>query len=154
MLVYYYGTNFFTGLSAINLLKNPENPDTLGVNEIPVFRQYFFLAGYKIPLSKSLNIVLEPSILFNAYDSTLKNIEKNFNPILKLYVENFCIGSYFLNDGAVSFFFQYRYPRFYIGALYELPKKSAYYKKSPDIEVTLGLNFTNDKSRFSKSSRW
>lgn len=152
--IYYYGTNLFMGLSAVNLLRNPENPDTLGVNDIPVFRQYFFLAGYKIPLSKSMNIVLEPSILFNAYDSTLKNIEKNFNPVLKLYVENFCIGSYFLTDGAASFFFQYRYPRFYIGALYELPKKSAYYKKSPDIEVTLGFNIQTDKSRFSKSSRW
>jgi type IX secretion system PorP/SprF family membrane protein len=152
--IYYYGTKFFTGLSAINLLRNPEKPDSLGVNDIPVYRQYFFTAGYKIPLSKSMNIVLEPSILFNAYDSTLKNIEKNFNPILKLYVENFCIGSYFLNDGAASFFFQYRYPRFYIGAFYELPKKSPYYKKSPTIEITLGLNFQTDKSRFSKSSRW
>jgi type IX secretion system PorP/SprF family membrane protein len=149
--VYYYGTNFYTGLSAVNIFGNPENN---GKYEIPVYRQYFLTAGYKFLLSKTLNIVLEPSVLIDAYDSTLNKIGENINPILKLYLDNFCIGSYFLSDGNTSFFFQYRYPRFYIGAFYELPKKTAYYKKSPIVELTFGLNLQIDKSRFSRRSHW
>jgi type IX secretion system PorP/SprF family membrane protein len=152
--VYYYGTNFFTGLSAINLLGNPEDADSLGNYAIPVSRQYFFTIGYKFLLSKSLNIVLEPSVLIDAVDSSLTNIAENINPILKLYIDNFCLGSYFLSDGNTSFFFQYRYPRFYLGAFYELPRKTAYFKKSPIVEFTLGLNFQVDKSRFSRRSHW
>ncbi|MBK7713004.1 MAG: hypothetical protein IPJ37_20260 [Bacteroidales bacterium] len=110
--------------------------------------------GYKFLLSKSQNIVLEPSVLIDATDSTFSDIVDNINPIIKLYVDNFCIGSYFLSDGNTSFFFQYRYPRVYLGAFYELPRKTAYFKKSPIVELTLGLNFQVDKSRFSKRSHW
>jgi type IX secretion system PorP/SprF family membrane protein len=152
--IYYYGTNFFTGVSAINLLGNPGDADSLGNYAIPVARQYFFTIGYKFLLSKKQNIVLEPSVLIAATDSTLDKIVKHINPILKLYIDNFCLGSYFLSDGNTSFFFQYRYPRFYLGAFYELPRKTAYFKKSPIVEFTLGLNFQVDKSRFSRRSHW
>ena len=152
--IYYYGTNLFTGVSVVNLLGNPEGKDSLGNYRILASRQYFFTFGYKFILSKELNIVLEPSILIEATDSTLGKIGDNINPILKLYIDNFCLGSYFLNDGNISFFFQYRYPKFYIGAFYELPRKTAYYKKAPIVELTIGFNFRNDKSRFSKRSQW
>jgi type IX secretion system PorP/SprF family membrane protein len=152
--IYYYGTNLFTGVSAINLLGNPGMKDSLGNYRIQVARQYFFTIGYKFILSKEQNIVLEPSILIDATDSTFGKIGDNINPILKLYIDNFCLGSYFLSDGNTSFFFQYRYPKFYIGAFYELPRKTAYYKKAPIVELTIGFNFRNDKSRFSKRSLW
>jgi type IX secretion system PorP/SprF family membrane protein len=152
--IYYYGTNFFTGISAVNLLGNPGKKDSLGNYQIPVSRQYFFIIGYKFLLSKALNIVLEPSILLDVQDSTFGKIEDNINPIIKLYIDNFCIGSYFLSDGNTSFFFQYRYPKFYVGAFYELPRKTAYYKKPPIVELTLGFNFRTDKSRFAKRSQW
>lgn len=152
--IYYYGTNFFTGVSSINLLGNPGDTNSLGNYVIPVSRQYFFTAGCKFILSKKLNIVLEPSILIDAVDSTFSKITENINPILKLYVGNFSLGSYFLTDGNTSFFFQYRYPGFYLGAFYELPKKTAYFKESPIVELTLGLVFQVDKSRFSRRSYW
>jgi type IX secretion system PorP/SprF family membrane protein len=152
--IYYYGTNLFIGVSAINLLGNPEDPDSLGRYAIPVSRQYFFTAGYKILLSRSLNIVLEPSVQINANDTTINNIAENINPILKLYVENFCFGTYFLSDGKISFFSQFRYPRFYIGAFFELPKKTPYFKRTPMVELTMGFNFQPDRSRFSRQSRW
>jgi type IX secretion system PorP/SprF family membrane protein len=151
---YYYGTNLFTGVSVINVFGNQGGHDSLGNYRIKAGRQYFFTIGYKFLLSKTQNIVLEPSILIDATDSTLGKIGDNINPILKLYIDNFCIGSYFLSEGNTSFFFQYRYPKFYIGAFYELPRKTAYYKKAPVVELTLGFNFRNDKSRFSKRSQW
>lgn len=152
--VYYYGTNFFTGISVVNLLGNPRERDSTGHYLIPVSRRYFFTLGYKFLLSKARNIVLEPSVLINVADSTSGKIGDNITPILKLYIDNFCLGSYFLTDGNTSFFFQYRYPRFYVGAFYELPRKTAYYKKAPIVELTLGFNFQADKSRFSKRSQW
>lgn len=152
--IYYYGPNLFTGVSAINLLGNPGDADSLGHYDIPVSRTFFFTIGYKFILSKSMNIVLEPSVLIVSADSTSGKIADNINPILKLYIDNFCIGSYFLSDGNTSFFFQYRFPRFYIGLFSELPRQTAYYKKPPIMEFTMGWNFHVEKSRLSKQSRW
>jgi type IX secretion system PorP/SprF family membrane protein len=152
--IYYYGTSFFTGLSATNIIGNPWKSDSLEIFKIPVSRQYFFTAGYKILLSKSMNIVLEPSVLIFVNDSTIRKISDNINPIIKLYLEDFCFGTSFHSDRKISFFAQYRYPRFYLGAFYELPEKTAYFKKSPIVEFTLGINIQTDKSRFSNHSHW
>jgi type IX secretion system PorP/SprF family membrane protein len=152
--IYYFGTSFFTGFSTTNLFGNPENTDSLGILSIPVDRQYFFSAGYKILIDRSMNIVLEPSVLINAYDSTFNNISHSINPILKLYVENFCVGTYFFSNGKTSFFTQFRYPRFYVGAFFELPKKTAYFRGAPIVQFTVGLNIQLDKSRLSNHSHW
>ena len=152
--IYYYGTNFYTGVSTTNILGSPEKSDSIGLFGVPVSRQYFFTAGYKIVFSRSLNIVLEPSVLINANDSTFNTISDNINPILKFYVGNFCVGTYFLTDGKTSFFAQFRYPRFYVGTFFALPKKTAYFKGSPIVEFTLGINIQLDKSRLSDHSHW
>jgi type IX secretion system PorP/SprF family membrane protein len=152
--VYYYGTNFFTGLSSTNILGNPWKSDTLEIFKIPVSRQYFFTAGYKILLSRSLNMVLEPSVLIFSNDSIIRKKSASINPIIKLYMEDFCFGASFHSDGKISFFSQFRYPGFFVGAYYELPKKVAFYKKAPIVEFTAGLTFQPVKSRFSKHSHW
>ena len=152
--VYYYGTNFFTGLSSTNILGNPWKSDSLDIFRIPVSRQYFFTAGYKILLSKSLNMVLEPSVLIFSNDSTIRKKSANINPIIKLYMGDFCFGASFHSNEKISFFAQFRYPKFYVGAYYELPKKTAFYKKAPIVEFTAGINIQPDKSRFSNHSHW
>ncbi|MGC1390652.1 MAG: PorP/SprF family type IX secretion system membrane protein [Bacteroidales bacterium] len=152
--IYYYGTNFFTGLSATNILGNPWKSDSLEIFKIPVSRQYFFTAGYKILISKSLNIVLEPSVLIIVNDSTIRKISDNINPLIKLYLEGFCLGVSYQNDSKISFLIQFRYPRFYVGAYYELPEKTPYFKKSPIVELTVGMNIQSDKSRLSNHKHW
>jgi type IX secretion system PorP/SprF family membrane protein len=152
--IYYFGIKFYTGISVTNLFGNPQNSDDRGIYKIPVDRQYFFSAGYKLLLNKSMNVVVEPSLLISAYDSTFNKISKNIKPILKLYVENFCIGTYFYGNGKTSFFTQFRYPRFYVGAFFELPKKTPYYKGSPIVQLTMGLNIQIDKSRLSDHNQW
>ncbi|HEX7493007.1 MAG TPA: PorP/SprF family type IX secretion system membrane protein [Bacteroidales bacterium] len=152
--IYYYGTNFFAGVSSINIMGSPWGPDTLGLYIVPVSRQYFVTAGYKLLLSKSLNIVLEPSFLVSATDSTFRKIKDNLIPIIRLYLGDFCIGTSFRTGGKISFFSQFRYPRFYVGAFYELAKKTPYYKQTPIVEFTLGINILSDKSRFSNHSHW
>lgn len=152
--IYYYGTNLFTGVSSVNVLGNPEKHDSLGNYRIPVTRQYFFTAGYKILLESSMNIVLEPSVLIFANDSALTRLTDNINPIIKLYMEDFCFGASFRKGGEISFFSQFRYPKFYVGAFYELANKSPYYKKEPLVEFTFGINIQPDKSRLSHHSHW
>jgi type IX secretion system PorP/SprF family membrane protein len=152
--IYYFSTNFFIGVSAVNLLGNPEKPDSLGNHRIPLKRQYYFTTGYKILLEESMNIVLEPSVLIFANDSAITNISDNINPVLKLYVEDFCFGTSFRSGGNYSFFTQFRYPKFFVGAFYEVAKKSPYFKKEPIFEFTLGINIQPDKSRLSNHSHW
>jgi type IX secretion system PorP/SprF family membrane protein len=152
--IYYYSTSFFTGISTTNIMGNPFKSDSLAIFRIPVSRQYFFTAGLKILLSKPMNIVLEPSVLIVANDSAMSNIADNIIPIIKLYLEDFCFGTSYSNKGTISFFTQYRYPKFYVGAYYEIPKNTPYFKKTPIVEFTLGLNIQTDKSRLSNHSHW
>jgi type IX secretion system PorP/SprF family membrane protein len=152
--IYYYGANFFTGLSAVNLLGNPGQRDSLGVFEIPAARQYFFTAGYKIILSRSLDVVLEPSVLINAHDTTFNKLFRNIDPILKLYIGNFCVGTYFFSSSKIPFFAQFRYPKFYMGAYFEVPRKTPFFKSSPTVQFTIGLNIQLNKSTLSKKSHW
>jgi hypothetical protein len=99
-----------------------------------------------------MNIVLEPSVLVFANDSAITDISSNINPIIKLYMEDFCIGASFRHGGKFSFFSQFRYPKFYVGAFYELAKSTPYYKKEPVVEFTLGINIQPDKSKLSNHS--
>jgi type IX secretion system PorP/SprF family membrane protein len=152
--IYYYGPSLFAGLSVTNILGNPKDPDTLGIFRIPVSRQYFFLAGYKFLISQAYNIVIEPSIIVNADESKGQKVSDLLEPMLKIYMQNFCIGTYFNDYNKVSFLFQYKYPKFYIGSFVEIPKDSPYYKNDINIELALGINLSNIKSRKLKYYHW
>lgn len=151
--IYYYGPTFYAGISSTNLLSSTSKSDSAELY-IPEARQYFFMGGYKFILSRYLDIVLEPSLIISASDSTFQDITKNINPLIKLYIENFCIGTYFYDKTKISFFFQYNHPRFYIGAFFALPKESPYFKKEPTIEFSAGINLSYNKSRLHKRYHW
>jgi type IX secretion system PorP/SprF family membrane protein len=152
--VYLYGPSAYAGLSATNFLDPPADADTLSNYRIPVSRQYNFIAGYKFVLSRSLNIVLEPSVLVFMDDTSSFDIKENIEPMLKLYAGNFCLGTYFSDYSNFSFFFQYRYPKFYVGTFIAIPKNTAYFKKSLTAEVAFGINLSKNKSGYLKSSQW
>jgi type IX secretion system PorP/SprF family membrane protein len=152
--MYYYGPNLFAGISAVNLLGNPEDPDSSGVFRLPVNRHYFFAGGYKIILSKSLDIVLEPSVILNLDESFFQKKVEYLEPMLKLYIQGFCMGTYFYDFDYISFFFQFKYPKFYVGTYFEIPRNTPFYKKDINIELTFGLNFTVLKSRNLKYYHW
>ena len=152
--IYLYGPSAYAGLSATNFLDPPADPDTIINYRIPVQRQYNFIAGYKFVLSRPLNLVLEPSVIIFMDDTSSFNIKENIEPMLKLYAGNFCLGSYFSDYSNFSFFFQYRYPKFYVGTFIAIPKKSPFYKKSLTAEITVGINLSRNKSGYLKSSQW
>ena len=152
--VYYHNSGLFAGISATNLLGNPEDPDSLGSYTIPVSRQFFLQAGYKIVLSRSLDILLEPSLIINTDDSFSGKITDMLEPALKLYAGSFCLGTYFNDFEKISFFFQYNYQRLYIGTYFAMPFNSPFYKNPLLAEFAFGINITAYKSGISRRNHW
>ena len=139
--IYLYGQSFYAGLSATNILGNMADSADMAIYNIPVSRQYFFIAGYKILLSKSLNIVIEPSLIVNLNDSLDFDKKETYNPMLKLYMDAFCVGAYLHDYDNLTFFFEYKFPRLYIGTLVDFPRDVPFYKRDLNIEIAAGLNF-------------
>lgn len=139
--IYLYSQNLYAGLSATNLLGSMVDSTDMALYSIPVSRQYFFLAGYKFVLSRSLNIVLEPSLIVNFDDSLKIDNKESYNPMLKLYMDAFCIGGYLHNYNNLTFFFQYKFPKLYLGTLVDFPRNVPFYKRDLTIEVGVGINF-------------
>lgn len=152
--VYYYSPNLFGGISATNLLGTPSNPDTLSPHIINSSRQLFMLLGYKFYVSKSWNLVIEPSLIFNSDDSFSGEITDMLQPALKVYAGNFCLGTYFNSFDKYSFLIQYKYPRFYIGTYFALPANSAFYKSPIASELTIGINLSAVKSVSTNTNHW
>lgn len=152
--VYLYNPKSYAGISITNLLNPPKDTALLTNYLIPISRQYNLIAGYKFIISRELNLVLEPSVIIHTDDSMAFDIKENIEPALKLYAGNFCIGTYFNDYSKISFFFQYRYPRFYVGTFFALPKDSPFYKKSLTAEIALGINFSHNKSGYTKYGHW
>ena len=139
--IYFYSKNLYAGLSATNLLGNLADSTTMAMYDIPISRQYFFTAGYKIVLSRSLNIILEPSIIINLDDSLDFDRGKTYNPMIRLYMDAFCIGSYLHDYNNLTFFFQYKFPKLYIGTLVDFPRDVPFYKRDLTFEIAAGINF-------------
>ena len=139
--VYFYGQKFYTGISATNILGSMTDSTDMAIYAIPVSRQYFFLAGYKFVLSRSLNIVLEPSLIVNLNDSLDFDKKESYNPMLKLYMDAFCLGAYLHNYDNLTFFFQYKFPKLYIGTLVDFPMNVPFYKQDLTVEIVAGVNF-------------
>jgi type IX secretion system PorP/SprF family membrane protein len=152
--IYYYRTNFYAGISGTNLFGTPSNPDTLTTYTVPVSRQLFLTTGYKVILSKSRNILLEPFLILNSDDTFSGDIIDMIQPGLKLYAGNFCVGTYFNDFDRTSFFFQYKYRSFYVGAYFSLPNNTPFYKDPIIEEISIGFNLSSIKSGISRMYHW
>jgi type IX secretion system PorP/SprF family membrane protein len=152
--VYYYNKNFYTGLSVTNILGSPSDRDSTDSYTIPGSRQFFFQLGYKMVISRSLNILIEPSLIVNANDSLSGKITDMLKPGLKLYAGNICVGTYFNDFNKISFFFQYKYPKFYIGTYFELPYNSPFYKNPNRVELAFGINLSAIRYGSARVNHW
>jgi hypothetical protein len=81
-------------------------------------------------------------------------MEDKIHPLVKLYLKDFCLGYYARDNSSLSFFFEYRYPGIYLGAYFDLPKNSAFYRKEPSIELAAGIRLGRGKKRIIPHSRW
>lgn len=152
--IYLYGQKFHVGLSATNVLGSMTDSINMAIYKISVSRQYFFIAGYKFVLSKSLNIILEPSLIVNLDDSLDFSDKNSYNPMLKLYMDAFCIGSYLHSYDNLTFFFQYKFPGFYIGTLVDFPRNVPFYKTDLTVEIAAGFNFGGTGSSPRNRYQW
>ncbi|MBN1133113.1 MAG: type IX secretion system membrane protein PorP/SprF [Bacteroidales bacterium] len=152
--LYYYGPTAFAGLSSTNLLGMINDSVTAYGDETYVPREYHFYGGYKFLLSRKQAIVLEPSILVSATDSTLSELYKDIIPYLKLYMGNFFVGTCFRDWDNLSLFMQYQFPRFFTGVFIEFPRTGFLTADNIIIEVSLGLNLGGDKNMFIKNRHW
>lgn len=150
--IYYYSPSFFAGISATGLLEGILPDDS--IHYAHEERHYHFLAGYKFVLSRSLNLLLEPSVVFTVTDTSFNNLSSAIHPMLKIYIDDFCFGSYFYDRDRISLFFRYNYPGFYIGGFVAILRKSPYYKSAPSIELSAGINLSYNKSRQYKRFHW
>lgn len=151
---FYYSPSISAGISATNILGTPDSPDSLGVYQVPISRQYFLHAGYKFILSKSMNLMLEPSLLVNTGDSIPENIIDIFKPGLKIYSGDVCIGTYFNNFDKISFFGQFKYKKTSLGAYFELPYKTAYFRQPIIVELSIGINLSAIKTGNTRRNHW
>jgi len=152
--VYYYGPNAFAGISVTTLFGSKHN-DTPGDNNEAAFpRQYHLYGGYKFLLSRKNAIVLEPSLLISVEDSTFSEMHKHMVPYLKLYLENFYIGTYVKSKDLFALFFQYQFPRFYTGIFLEFPRVGFLNEDNIIFEVSLGINLGKGDQRFLQFRHW
>ncbi len=152
--IYYYSPKLYAGFSVTNIFSSPAKNDTLAVYRAPWSRHFYFHAGYKFLLSRSMNLVLEPSLLLISGDTMQRDLKKWIKPALKIYAGDFCLGTYLNDFDNLSFFFQFRYPRFYAGTYFEFPRHTSFYKKTLTVEIVAGINLWGNNSGYSERGRW
>jgi hypothetical protein len=150
--IYYYSPTLYMGLSSTGIIEGMPKHDSL-VNYHET-RHYHFITGYKFVLYRPLNLLIEPSVIFSISDSTIDDAINHIYPMVKIYLDDFCFGTYFYDRDKISVFFRYNYPGFYIGAFLAVSRKSPYYKKVPSLELSAGINLSYSKSRQYKRFHW
>ncbi|MDX9810887.1 MAG: PorP/SprF family type IX secretion system membrane protein [Bacteroidales bacterium] len=152
--IYYYSPRLYAGFSVTNIFSAPPEKDSIPSYRAPWSRHFYFNAGYKFIVSRSMNLVVEPSILLISGDTMQRDLKKWIKPALKIYAGDFLLGTYLNDFDNLSFFFQFRYPRFYAGTYFEFPRHTSFYRKTLTVEVAAGINLWGNKSGYSERSRW
>ena len=150
--VYYYGTKLFGGISAAQIFETPIKWSNDNFEQVPISRRYFLFAGTKFLIYD--DIIVEPSVLFQATDETISTVYKQFDINLKLYFNSIMAGlSYRMNTG-FTIWGQYQYRNFFFGLSYEYPTSEIISYNYGTIEVVIGINLGQGKNRFGDSRYW
>ena len=87
-------------------------------------------------------------------DSTLSEPHKHLVPYLKVYLQNFYIGTYMKSTDIFALFFQYQFPRFYTGVFLEFPRVGFLNNDNIIFEVSLGINLGQGGDKFLQYRHW
>jgi hypothetical protein len=120
----------------------------------PVDREYHLYGGYKFMVSKALGIVIEPSLLVTLNDSTISEPHKHLVPYLKIYLQNFYLGTYLKDLDIFALFFQYQFPKFYTGVFLEFPRVGFLNDDNIIFELSLGVNLGKKGQPFLRYRHW
>jgi len=152
--VYYYGPTAFAGLSVTTLFGTKLDTELTVESDAYIPREYHFYGGYKFLLSRNNSIVLEPSLLMSLNDSTLSEPQKHLVPYIKVYLQNFYVGTYFKSLDIFALFFQYQFPHFYTGIFLEFPRVGFLNNDNIIFEVSLGVNLGQGGHKFLQYRQW
>jgi type IX secretion system PorP/SprF family membrane protein len=152
--IYYYGPSAFAGISVTTLFSARLKEGSAINDEAHIPREYHFYGGYKFLLSRKSSVVLEPSLLVSVNDTTFSEMHKNMIPYLKLYLQNFYIGTYMKSLDTFALFFQYQFPRFYSGVFLEFPRVGFLNEDNIIFEISLGVNLDRGDQRFLQFRHW
>lgn len=151
--IYYYGTNAFAGISSTTIFGTDINGDSsLAYSNFD--RQYNFLVGYKFLISKKHGIVIEPSLLASLDDETISDPLEQIVPYLKVYLNNFYIGSYLKDLDIFALFFQYQFPKFYTGVFLQFPRVGYLNDENIIFELSAGMNIGKGSPTFTQHRHW
>ena len=152
--VFFYNPRISAGFSITNILGNLMQVDSLKASSGLSTAGFHFQVGYKIVLSRSQSIILEPSVYINSIDSTSGQFYNDVNPTLKLYFKNFYIGTYYSSRDLLSYFMQYQFNRLYTGFFIEFPIEKLVNQSNIKIELAIGMNLQNRKIQIRKNRFW
>ncbi len=152
--VYYYGPTAFAGLSVTTVFGAAEGSGTTSSDEAAIPREYHFYGGYKFLLSRKNAIVLEPSLLISLNDSTFSEPHHHLVPYLKLYLQNFYVGTYVKSLDIFALFFQYQFPKFNAGLFMEFPRVGFLNDNNIIFELSLGFNLAPGDTKFQQYRHW
>jgi hypothetical protein len=87
-------------------------------------------------------------------NETVSEPHKHLMPYLKVYLQNFYIGTYLKDFDILALFFQYQFPKFYTGVFLEFPRVGYLNDNNIIFEVSFGLNLGKSNSSFSQYRHW
>jgi type IX secretion system PorP/SprF family membrane protein len=151
--IFYYGPQAFAGISSTSILESGERSDSMDAFAW-YDREYHLYGGYKFILNKDLGIVLEPSLLLTVNDSTLSEAHKHLVPYIKVYLQNFYVGTYLKDLDIFALFFKYQFPKFSVGAFLEFPRIGFLDDDNITFELSVGLHLGTGGSSFLQYRHW
>ena len=147
--IYYYSPKIFVGLSSTALFESDDSIAYARLN-----REYHLYGGYKFVVSKKSGIVIEPSLLLTVNDETISEPHKHLVPYLKVYLQNYYLGTYLKDLDIIALFFQYQFPRFNAGLFIEFPRIGNLNDDNIIFELSLGLNLGKEGETFLRYRHW
>lgn len=152
--VYYYGPSAFGGFSVTSIFGTKITDEVSIDSDAYIQREYHLHGGYKFLLNRNNAIVLEPSLLVSLNDSTFSEPHKHLVPYLKVYLQNFYVGTYLKSTDIFALFFQYQFPRFYTGVFLEFPRIGFLNNDNIIFEISMGVNLGHEGPRFLQYRHW
>jgi hypothetical protein len=150
--VYYYSPRAFAGLSSTTLFGTGVRDSTMLYSYMD--REYHLLGGFKFVIYEELGIVIEPSLQLSVNDQTIKEPHKHLIPYLKVYLQNFYLGTYLKDFDTFALYFEYQFPKFYAGAFLEFPRVGYLNDDNIIFEVSLGINIGKNTPSFLHYRHW
>ena len=152
--VFYYSPAFYAGISVLNIFSDIIISDTASYNASNLSRHINAIIGYKQVISRTLNVVVEPSLLISEKYSFSGSIKEMVGPMVSIYAGMFCAGAYFPGLNKSAIFFRFKYPKFNVGAYIELPGRTPLYRSPVLGELTIGINISAIKFGSEGYNHW